>query len=470
MKCILSIGLLLLGALSATALPASALQHPTKDLQKNWGTDVMNVTQAQLHPDHWLQNLKNPEQLVMTQEQINAHNQGLIVHNRFVSDPLSIPNSLTDKQLTAKIHSISKVPKSARYFVDGRQLSPQDYKVYQDNMAFAPAPNGHKVEFGLMVKRAALRTFPTDERVLNSGMDADLDRFQESALFPGDAVAILTYSKDKQWALVQGFNYLAWTRVENFALGSKQQLAEFKDESNFVVITGAKVFTQYVPDMPAVSEQQLDMSVRLPLVSENDVPTALYGQNPYANYVVWLPTRTPQGKLSLQKALIGRSQDVHLGYMTYTKANVIRQAFKFLGERYGWGHDYNGRDCTGFVGEIYRSFGILMPRNSGDQGGTDFGIDSRFSKQSPMADKLAAIESLEVGDLLYIPGHVMLYLGDEKGQPFVIHDVKGLAYFDENKKLYKGTLNGVSVTPLLPLRLSEKNSYVDRLYNIKRIR
>ena len=230
------------------------------------------------------------------------------------------------------------------------------------------------------------------------------------------------------------------------------------------------MFTQYVPDMPTVSEQQLDMSVRLPLVSENDVPTALYAQNPYANYVVWLPTRTPQGKLSLQKALIGRSQDVHLGYMTYTKENVIRQAFKFLGERYGWGHDYNGRDCTGFVGEIYRSFGILMPRNSGDQGGTDFGIDSRFSKQSPMADKLAAIEDLEVGDLLYIPGHVMLYLGDEKGQPFVIHDVKGLAYFDESKKLYKGTLNGVSVTPLLPLRLSEKNSYVDRLYNIKRIR
>lgn len=34
MKRILSIGLLMLGALSATALPASALQHPTKDLQK----------------------------------------------------------------------------------------------------------------------------------------------------------------------------------------------------------------------------------------------------------------------------------------------------------------------------------------------------------------------------------------------------------------------------------------------------
>jgi cell wall-associated NlpC family hydrolase len=476
MKRFLSIGLAMLFTVGSATHSANAKQESRAQQEKatayqqNWGTDVMNVTQAQLDPQHWLAKLPSPNQVIMSKAQISAHNKALVEHNRFVSDPLASPNVLSDKQLTSKINSISKVPKSARFFVDGRQLTGKDFGLYQDNMRFDSAPNGHKIEFGLIVQRAALRTFPTDDRVLNSAMDADLDRFQESALFPGDAVAVLTYSKDKKWALVQGFNYLAWTRVENFALGSKQQVAEFTKQDDFLVVTGAKVFTQYVPDTPAISQQQLDMSVRLPLVAKDEVPTALYAQNPYANYVVWLPTRTEQGRLKLEKALIGRSQDVHLGYMAYTKANVIRQGFKFLGERYGWGHDYNGRDCTGFVGEIYRSFGILMPRNSGDQGGTDFGIDTRFNKQSKMDEKRKAIDAMEVGDLLYIPGHVMLYLGDENGQPFVIHDVKGLAYFDENQKLYKGTLNGVSVTPLMPLRLSQKNSYVDRLYNIKRIR
>ena len=39
----------------------------------------------------------------------------------------------------------------------------------------------------------------------------------------------------------------------------------------------------------------------------------------------------------------------------------------FLGERYGWGHRYNGRDCSGFVSEVYQSMGVQLPRNTSDQ-------------------------------------------------------------------------------------------------------
>ena len=47
---------------------------------------------------------------------------------------------------------------------------------------------------------------------------------------------------------------------------------------------------------------------------------------------------------------------------------MLHQSFKFLGERYGWGHSYNARDCSGFVSEVYRSFGVQLPRNTRDQG------------------------------------------------------------------------------------------------------
>ena len=77
---------------------------------------------------------------------------------------------------------------------------------------------------------------------------------------------------------------------------------------------------------------------------------------------------------------------------------------------------------------------------------------------------------MQVGDLIYIPGHVMMYLGEQDGQPYVIHDVKGLGYNKADGSFYSSSLNGVSVTPLLPLRLSQTQSYLDRTYNIKRIR
>jgi hypothetical protein len=71
--------------------------------------------------------------------------------------------------------------------------------------------------------------------------------------------------------------------------------------------------------------------------------------------------------LKLVPALLPRSQDTAADYLPLTPRLLLQQAFKFLGERYGWGHDYDTRDCSGFVSEIYRSFGVLLPRNTSAQ-------------------------------------------------------------------------------------------------------
>ena len=123
---------------------------------------------------------------------------------------------------------------------------------------------------------------------------------------------------------------------------------------------------------------------------------------------------------------------MHKGYLPYTRENITRQAFKFLGERYGWGHSYNARDCTGFVSEVYKTFGIFMPRNSGQQGLSSMGKNTRFTEDSSRQDKLDTFKSLDAGDLIYIPGHVMMYIGNVDDQPYVIHDVSGLSYIDES--------------------------------------
>jgi len=77
---------------------------------------------------------------------------------------------------------------------------------------------------------------------------------------------------------------------------------------------------------------------------------------------------------------------------------------------------------------------------------------------------------MDVGDLIYVPGHVLMYFGDINDEPYVIHDVSMFGYIDENGEYYEGILNGVSVTPLIPLHGTRKSPYVDLIYNIKRIR
>jgi len=455
----------LLALFKVSVLSASILNADVFAQVPDYSTDVIGMSEIQLSPSHWVDKLTQDNTPLMSQTNIAQFNQNLVQNNPHIVEPLAMADRLSKAQLLEKIRSISKPSSHKRFYDNGEQLNQNDYAAYIESTNQNAVKAENPVRFGLVVKRSILRTFPTLDRVFKWGKDRDLDRFQESGLFPGDAVAILHVSKDKQWVLVQTYNYLAWMPKEDVAIGDKAAISAFKNDETFIVVTGSKVFTNHVPNDEAISNIQLDMGIRLPLAKRSEYSNALYGQNPFANYIVKLPVRNAEGKLTLKLVPIPRGQDVRVGYLPFTKQNLVTQSFKFLGERYGWGHDYNGRDCTGFIGEIYKSFGLLMPRNSGQQAKGAYGQNHFFAKDTAKADKLKVIESMQVGDLIYIPGHVMMYLGQESSKPYVIHDVKGLSYIDESDEVYSGTLNGVSVTPLLPLK-----NYVNNITNIKRIR
>src|SRR5690606_24676347 len=131
------------------------------------------------------------------------------------------------------------------------------------------------------------------------------------------------------------------------------------------------------------------------------------GQLPAAHHVVELPVRGDDGRLSFAPALLPRSADVAHDYLPLTGANLLRQAFKFLGERYGWGHSYNARDCSGFVSENYRGFGVLVPRNTSAQAVSPALNRLAFDAGDSHEARVRALREARVGDLVYIPGHVM---------------------------------------------------------------
>jgi hypothetical protein len=83
--------------------------------------------------------------------------------------------------------------------------------------------------------------------------------------------------------------------------------------------------------------------------------------------------------------------------------------------------------------------------------------------------RVEVLRTLEIGDLIYIPGHVMMVIGHENGMPYVIHDTTGITYRN-GEALKRVTLNGVSVTPLAPLLVGGGQPMIDTIYSIQRIR
>ena len=150
------------------------------------------------------------------------------------------------------------------------------------------------------------------------------------------------------------------------------------------------------------------------------------GQHPYTSHVIQLPVRREDGSLALLPALLPRTADVAPDYLPLTPANLLQQGFKFLGERYGWVHSYNGRDCSGFVSEVYRSMGIVLPRNTSAQAVSPALERIGFDPGDSHEKRLAVLRTLQVGDLVYIPGHVMMVIGHDNGISYTIHDTTGI--------------------------------------------
>jgi len=398
-----------------------------------------------------------------------------IVSDAFSNDPNMVdladfPDTLPGTDVAALIRAISKPYSQELFYRDGGTVGVADYDRYTQNLNLAGLPDPVNVRFGLVMRRSDMRTWPTKDVVFKTQETFDLDRFQENGLFPADVVAVLHESTDGQWYFVRSYNYAAWVLKERIVIGDRQRILEYRDADNFLIVAGGKVTTNFNPKVAAISELQLDMGVRLPLLDADTIERSIDGQNPKSSYPVLLPAQGEHGELEFRTALIARNQDVRVGYMPYTRRNILHQAFKFLGERYGWGHSYNARDCSGLVMEVYKTFGILLPRNSAQQSKSPIGDNTYFGASDSADEKLKILASCDVGDLLYCPGHVMLYIGSVDGEPYVIHSLFGAGWSEKDGVFEEGVLNGVSVTPLRQIYMSPDATYFDQLFSIKQIR
>ncbi|WP_396615225.1 SH3 domain-containing protein [Lysobacter soli] len=442
--------------------------------ERNWtisaDTGVVGVEQAQLDPSWWVARQGQPDRVILDAQAIAAQNAKLMQLDDSMFDLDALPASLERARVAAWIEGLSKRPTRTLYDERGRPIANADLDAIVDNVNLAAIPASQPTRFGLVVHRADLRTFPTRTRVFSSNDDHDIDRFQESGLFPGDPVAIVHESRDAQWLFVVNTRYAAWIEKRLVAEGHRDEVLAYGKRSPFRIVTGARATTVYTPEEPGVSELQLDMGVRVPVIADWPVGKAVNGQHGYTSHVIELPVRNDDGTLRFAPALLPRREPTADAPLALTPRDLIQQGFKFLGERYGWGHSYNARDCSGFVSEIYRSMGVQLPRNTSDQAVSLALNRIAFNEKDSHAKRMAIVRELQVGDLVYIPGHVMMVIGNLDGEPYVIHDTTGLSFAGPDGQTVRAKTNGVTVSPLTPLLFNGKQTFVDRITNIQRIR
>ena len=361
--------------------------------------------------EFWIDHLQEADEVIMDSKEIEELNNDTAYKKRTLTYFKDIHKFYTSQWLKIKLlKNLNGLKKRVSYIEDDNRISGNFYREIKKNMNL----NGFSkknvtTRYALVTGYCNQKIIPTEQSLLKKKNQIYFDRNQNSALDIGTPVAVLHTTVDGAWHYGIGPTSSGWVRDSDIAFGTRNEILNYLSSKNFIVTISAKspllIAGRY--------HDYVRMGVRIPyLMSVDDM------------MMVLIPTRDEEGGLVLSNATL-KSLHTHKGYLPYTQKNILTQAFKFLHMPYGWGGMYGEQDCSKFLQEIYATTGLRIPRNSASQSNmgnaqvelNNFNKDSRHQQLNKWAKAGVSI--------LHLKGHIVLYLGNYKGEPFIIHTVWG---------------------------------------------
>lgn len=419
-----------------------------------------NVTPEMERPQFWTKKIKNPTNLLLTPDQIHKMNEENLKRQDLL---LCRVKDLKENWEREEILSLLKEDwenfgrtGEVRYGKNRLPLGENFWNELRNNLNQESIEKKCRILFGCIVKRTDIRVFPTEERSMRSSYNDEFDRFQHSSISPGSPIAIHHFSKDKEWAYVQTPFIRGWVCMRDLAIAKeKNEVKDYEEAKDRLLITGNIVSVFGDPSLrQPVFLAQMGDSFPLLRIPDGDEMTN-------ASYIIYIPSRENNGSLTFKKGYIHSDEDVHRGFLPYTQENIAYQGFKMLGHPYGWGDMFGGRDCSRFIMDLFRTFGILMPRNSKEQAtiGTDLGL----MEKKPIKEKREKLDqAIPLATTLRLPGHIMLYLGKDQGKHYVIHSIWGI----QNHVKSLPVLGKIGQVVISDLSLGESGPYGSLLHRL----
>ncbi len=420
-----------------------------------------------MSPDFWTD--KNDEKTLLSSGQINDinnKNSSLLFAKCIGSFSLdNITDEFSGEAVKEMISSYELPEELEKLYVNNSRVGSEYWENLIDNLNLDSVPEKVSVKFGFSVRRASLRMLTTDDYMNEDKDDLYYDGLIASDFMPFCPLAVLHESKDGEWYYVAMRTACGWVKKEDTALCSnRDEWMLRRNPTDFLVVTGSELVLPDDPYCKAVSGLRLPMGTVLPLVKSESSPDEIRSRSTYGSYVVKLPTRDANGRIKDEFALIPLASDVNTGYLPYCHKSVVSLAFKLLGNVYGWAGSLHSNDCSGIIRQIFLCFGFEMPR-LGYQQAKAAGFKNINIEQLKENEKLKTVLEAPAGSLVYFSGHIMIYLGEDKGEPFVLSSVGSISQSDL-KAGETMDVNSVVVTSLMRTARKTGVSWLNSLTDI----
>ncbi len=307
------------------------------------------------------------------------------------------------------------------------------FKNIDAQMDLANYPNRN--ENAITIANTPLRSLPTAMPVFSNpkypGEGYPFDNLQIDNVWAGTPVHILQSTLDGQWDLVVTPYIYGWVKSTDLALADNSFVKTWAS-AKFIVPTKDKI---PVNDNAGVFRFNAAIGGLYPFTQV---------ENGY--YDIMIPVANQQGHAVIHQARIPADSASPFP-LVGNQANVVQLMNQLMGAPYGWGGLYSYRDCTETMRDVFASFGVYMPRSSSEQIHVGQEISLKHLHNSAKL-KLIHDNAIPFATVIGFPGHVMLYLGEQKGQPIVFEDLWGLQVFNLMGKEGRAIMGGTVIAPL----------------------
>lgn len=311
------------------------------------------------------------------------------------------------------------------------------------NEAAYPAARGA----GIVTRHTDMRSMPTDKPLYMEPTDTPavefFDLFQHASLALGTPVYVSHVSADGNWLYVEYPLLTGWVRTADVALVPRAMARAYaKGPYGVVVRDGTRLDISLEAQLaasadantpPQVVDAASDSAISAVIVRPTGL-TYIGSVFPYADAAqdeITIIARNADGSARVEKVRPPKGS-VLPKPLPITPAALADLANQMLGQPYGWGGINHYRDCSLAMRDLFLPFGIWLARNSRAQ--VQVTGYRKLSAMQPAERKAALLrDGIPFMTLLGFPSHVGLYVGQQDGEPIILHTILGLRTHNPDK-------------------------------------
>lgn len=421
-----------------------------------------DVTKEMLQPEYWA----DGEDVLMTMDEIELQNSRTIsTKATCMYDLKNQPEFVNTKDLNKAL--LTSTQADIEYYLGWTYLEStkiakeSDFARIKANTQNPNPKKQDKVRYAVAVKRTHLHTFPSHIAIWDDPSDPECNYQYLSGVNVNEPLVITSVSKDEKFYLAKSICCSGWVPSEDVAICKDKaewlSAWDIPSEKSLVVYDD-KVRTEMSVTGSERSELLLSLGTVLELAEDVDPNELIDNRAAYQNYVVYMPVRNDDGSYTKKLTLIAENEKVSAGYLPMTEKNIVTVVLGGLGNTYGWGDWLNSNDCSGYIRNVYKCFGLELARNTSWQ--EEMPMAKVNMKNMCREDRIRFLEVLPAGTILYFDGHEMMYLGCRNDKFYVI-SATGSMMQPENPSVRQRIRSIVINT--LDVRRANGNTWLDEL-------